>query len=234
MITHGYLAYRGCRRRFPDCCLAYRAGLRRRLGRGLEPPSSVLPNPTLKEFRLRPGPRLSTRSFLGDCIASMAKLPGRSASTWFSPIRPTICSSNRRYAPGPEPRRWRRRRLGQVRELLRLRQLYARLALGRAPRHEKERDALGDRLLPQHFPRRRDPAGSRLLAPQRHRVAQGQSDAELRRPSLHECARDHDLGIEKRRFQKLHVPLRSDEIRQRRPADALGLVHSRSAPATSA
>ncbi len=52
----------------------------------------------------------------------------------------------------------------------------------------------GDRLLSQHFPRRRDHAGSRLLDPQRHRVAQIQSDAELPRPPLHQRARDHDLG----------------------------------------
>ena len=66
---------------------------------------------------------------------------------------------------------------------------------GRAPRHEDERDALGHRLLPQHLPRRRDPAGPRLLDPQRHRLAQGQPDAELPRPPLHQRARDHDLGL---------------------------------------
>ena len=33
-------------------------------------------------------------------------------------------------------------------------------------------DAVGDRLLSQHLPRRRDHAGPRLLDPQRHRLAQ--------------------------------------------------------------
>ena len=49
-------------------------------------------------------------------------------------------------------------------------------------------DDRGHRLLPQHLPRRRDLAGSRLLDPQRHRLAQGQSDAELPRPPLHQRA----------------------------------------------
>src|SRR5205823_3090050 len=44
---------------------------------------------------------------------------------------------------------------------------------------------VGDRLLSQHFPRRLDHAGSRLLGPQRYRLAQDQPDAELSRPSLH-------------------------------------------------
>src|SRR5581483_2956343 len=47
-------------------------------------------------------------------------------------------------------------------------------------------DTLGDRLLSQHFPRRRDHAGPRLLGPQRHRLAQVQSDAEFPRPPLHQ------------------------------------------------
>ncbi len=38
---------------------------------------------------------------------------------------------------------------------------------------------LGDRQLSQHLPCRRDVAGSQLLDPQRHRLAQDQPDAEL-------------------------------------------------------
>jgi modification methylase len=37
---------------------------------------------------------------------------------------------------------------------------------------QAERHALGHRLLPQHISRRRDPAGPRLLDPERHRLAQ--------------------------------------------------------------
>ena len=40
---------------------------------------------------------------------------------------------------------------------------------------------LGHRLLPQHLPGRRRPAGARLLDPQRHRLAQSEPDAELPR-----------------------------------------------------
>ena len=66
-------------------------------------------------------------------------------------------------------------------------------------RDEARRDDRRHRLLPQHLPRRRDPAGSRLLDPQRHRLAQGQSDAELPRPPLHQRPRDDDLGGARRR-----------------------------------
>jgi hypothetical protein len=38
-------------------------------------------------------------------------------------------------------------------------------------------------------------AGSRLLDPQRRRLAQDQPDAELPRPPLPERARDDDLGL---------------------------------------
>ena len=175
----------------------------------------------------------STRSSSG-----IASRPWRScrprASTSSSPTRPTISSSRRSDAPRPEPRRCRRRRLGQVRELLRLRRLHARMAPGLPPGHEDERDALGDRLLSQHLPGRRHLAGPRLLDPQRRGVAQGQPDAELPRPALHQCPRDPDLGRERRGRQGLHLPLRGAEGRQRRPADALRTGSSRSAPARSA
>ena len=94
-------------------------------------------------------------------------------------------------------------------------------------------DDLGDRLLPQYFPRRRDHAGSRLLDPQRHRLAQDQSDAEFPRPPLHQRARDHDLGRARRQRQGLYLQLRSAEGRQRGRAGALRLadpaVHRRRA-----
>ena len=72
---------------------------------------------------------------------------------------------------------------------------FTRAWLGAARRVMKpRRDDRRHRLLSQHLPRRRDPAGSRLLDPQRHRLAQGQSDAELSRPALHQRPRDDDLG----------------------------------------
>ena len=48
--------------------------------------------------------------------------------------------------------------------------------------------ALGDRGLSQHFPRRRDASGSRLLDPQRRDLAQDQSDAEFPRQTIHQRA----------------------------------------------
>ena len=44
-----------------------------------------------------------------------------------------------------------------------------------------------------------DAPGSRLLDPQRHRLAQIQPDAEFPRPPLHQRARDTDLGGARRR-----------------------------------
>ena len=60
---------------------------------------------------------------------------------------------------------------------------------GWAPRpgDEAERHDRRDRLLSQHLPRRRDPAGGpRLLDPERHHLAQSQPDAEFPRPPLHQ------------------------------------------------
>ena len=51
---------------------------------------------------------------------------------------------------------------------------------------EADRLNLGDRLVSQHFPRRLDHAGSRLLAAERHRLAEKQPDAEFPRPPLPE------------------------------------------------
>ena len=53
--------------------------------------------------------------------------------------------------------------------------------------HQGRHD-LGDRQLPQYFPDRRHPAGSRLLDPQRRDLAQIQPDAEFPRPALHQRA----------------------------------------------
>ena len=63
------------------------------------------------------------------------------------------------------------------------------------------------RLLSQHLPRRHGAAGSRLLDPERHRLAQSQPDAELSRPALHQRARNDDLGDPQRRREILHVQL---------------------------
>ena len=180
---------------------------------GLSAPASVKPSPTPRRDPRRRLHRKACEPAAGQ------RRPRLRRPALQSPAR------GRADAPRPEPRRRRRRRLGQVRELFRLRRLHPRLALRRAPRHEEERDALGDRLLPQHLPGRRGPAGSRLLGPQRHRLAQGQPDAELPRPPLHQRARDPDLGLEGRRREGLHLPLRGAEGRQRRRPDALGLVH---------
>jgi hypothetical protein len=53
---------------------------------------------------------------------------------------------------------------------------------------------LGDRLVPQHLPRRRDYARPGLLDAQRRDLAQSQPDAELPRHALHQRNRDADLG----------------------------------------
>src|SRR6266576_2871738 len=87
-------------------------------------------------------------------------------------------------------------------------------------------DAVGDRLLSQHFPRRRAAAGFALLDPQRRGVAQIESDAEFSRAALHQRARDADLGGARTGRQGLYLQLRSAQGGQRRRAGALGLDHS--------
>ena len=101
----------------------------------------------------------------------------------------------RRTAPaGRQPGRRRGRGLGPLRRLRRLRRLHPRLADRVPPPAAQGRHAVGDRRLPQHLPHRRHPAGPRLLGPERRDLAQGQPDAELPRPPLHQRARDADLG----------------------------------------
>ena len=66
-------------------------------------------------------------------------------------------------------------------------------------------------------------AGSRLLDPQRRRLAQDQPDAEFPRPALHQRARDADL-VRRSTRGALHLQLRGDEGAQRRTADAQRLA----------
>ena len=66
-------------------------------------------------------------------------------------------------------------------------------------------------------------AGSRLLDPQRRRLAQDQPDAEFPRPALHQRARDADL-VRARARRALHLQLRGHEGAERRPADAQRLA----------
>src|SRR5436189_11305 len=79
---------------------------------------------------------------------------------------------------------------------------------GGAARDEALSDAVGDRLLPQYFPRRRDPAGPRLLGAERRDVAQDQPDAEFPRPPLYQRPRDTDLGGARSGRERLYVQLR--------------------------
>ena len=161
---------------------------------------------------------------VGDCVAALEALPPESVDLVFADPPYNLQLERRADPARPEPRRRGRRRLGQVRELLRLRRVHARLARRLPPGDEEERDPLGDRLLPQHLPGRREPSRPRLLDPQRRGLAQGQPDAELPRQAVHQRARDPDLGRQGGRRQGLHLQLRGAEGRQRRHPDALGLV----------
>ncbi len=122
--------------------------------------------------------------------------------------RSSVQSAARRRVVASRPERGRRggRFLGQIRQFRRIRRVHARLADRRPAADEARSHDRGHRLLSQHLPRRRDPAGSRLLDPERHRLAQGQPDAELPRPPVHQCARDDDLGGARRRRPR---PIRS-------------------------
>ena len=139
-----------------------------------------------------PSAQFSQQDVIGDC-SSHAASASRRASISSSPTRPTICSSNRLSRPDQSV-------VDAVDDdwdkfaVFRLRRLHPRLAVRRAARDEAGRHDLRDRLLSQHLSRRRDHAGPRVLDPERHRLAQGQSDAEFSRPPLHQRARNDDLG----------------------------------------
>ncbi len=110
--------------------------------------------------------------------------------------------------------------LGQVRQLRRVRRLHPRLA-GRLPaRAQGHRHDLGDRLLPQHLPRRQHHAGPGLLDPERRRLGEDKPDAELPRGAPHQRPRDPALGQKEPRPEEVHLQLRGDEGAERRQADA--------------
>ena len=91
MITHGYLAYRGRRRRLPDCGLAYRAACV-----GASDGAAKPPRPSCQILPQRAalaGPCRSTRSFSATASPRWRSCRPR-AWTWSSPTRPTISSSN--------------------------------------------------------------------------------------------------------------------------------------------
>ena len=197
-------------------------GLRRRLGWGLAPRS------VRRLFR-------STRSFVGDCIAALERAAARQRRPGLR--RPALQSPARTGAARAPTSRlvdavdddWDK--FASFADY----DAFTRAWLARLPpRAEAERDALGDRLLPQHLPRRRDAAGSRLLDPQRHRLAQGQPDAELPRPRFTNAHETLIWAAQGRRRQGLHLQLRGAEGRQRRRPDALRLalpaLHRRRAP----
>ena len=82
MITHGYLAYRGCRRRLPDRCLAYRAACAG-ASDGAKAPLVRLAESSLKSSGSA-GPLPLNEILLGDCIAKLAKLPPESVDVVFA------------------------------------------------------------------------------------------------------------------------------------------------------
>ena len=141
--------------------------------------------------------------------------------------RPALQSDAEGRAASAEQLKGRcgRRRLGPDRRFSRLRRIQPRVAGGCAQSAEARRGHLGHRQLPQYLPCGRHAAGSRVLDPQRHRVAQDQPDAEFPRPAFHQRARNDDLGGTLGEVQ-IHIQLRSHEGAQRRAPDALGLAHS--------
>ena len=160
----------------------------------------------------------------GDCIAEMNRLPAGQRRSHLRRSALQSAARRRAVASRSKRRRCRRRRLGQIRELRHLRPVFARLARRRASAVETARHDLRHRLVSQHLSRRHDAAGSRLLDPQRHHLAQSQSDAEFSRPPVHQRARDDDLGEPRRAGESLHVQLRGAEGRQRRLPGPLRLV----------
>ncbi len=163
------------------------------------------------------------RILVGDCLDELRRLPSGSVDLVFADPPYNLQLASELLRPEQHARRRRRRRLGQVHVVCRLRSLHARVARRMPPRPEARRRDLGHRQLSQRVPARRRASGSGLLDPERRRMAKGQPDAELSRPAPHQCARDADLG-RARSEVTLHVQLREPESGERRPADALGLA----------
>ena len=171
------------------------------------------------------------RILIGDCVAEMSRLPAGWVDLVFADPPYNLQLKNDLKRPDDS-------HVDAVDDdwdkfaSFGLRRLHPRLADRLPPRDEAGRDAVGDRLLSQHFPRRRDPAGPRLLDPQRRGLAQVQPDAELPRPPLHQRARDPDLGGA-RAERQLHLQLRGAQGRQRGCAGRAPTGPCRCAPAKS-
>ena len=134
------------------------------------------------------------RIVVGDCVAEMTKLPAGSADLVFAdpPYNLQLAGDLKR----PDDSRvdavdddWDKFSSFAAYDDFTRAWLTACRRVMKPHRH-----ALGDRLLSQYFPGRRDSAGPRLLDSQRHHLAQVQPDAEFPRPPLHQRARDADLG----------------------------------------
>src|SRR5215211_1726382 len=149
--------------------------------------------------RLTLRPPTAGRILIGDCVAEMASLPAASVDLIFADPPYNLQLKNDLKRPDDS-------RVDAVDEdwdkfaSFESYDAFTRAWLI-ACRH-----AMGDRLLSQYLSRRHDPAGSRVLDPQRHRLAQAKPDAQFSRPPLHQRARDADLG-RARGEQGLHVQL---------------------------
>jgi hypothetical protein len=129
----------------------------------------------------------SGRIFIGDCVAEMAKLPAESVDLVFAdpPYNLQLQGDLKR----PDDSRvdavdddWDKFSSFSAYDD------FTRAWLIACRRVMKRGDAVGDRLLSQHFPRRRAAAGFALLDPQRRGMAQIESDAEFSRAALHQRA----------------------------------------------
>ena len=102
----------------------------------------------------------------GDCIAAMNGLPAGSVDMIFADppynlqLEGDLLRPNNSKVDGVDEA-W-----DQFADLATYDKFTRGVAVGGAPRAERGRHALGDRQLPQHLPRRRQAAGSRLLGSQ--------------------------------------------------------------------
>ena len=175
-----------------------------------------------------------TRIVVGDCVAEMSKLPAGSVDLVFADPPYNLQLKGDLKRPDESHVDAVNNDWDKFSSFAAYDDFTRAWLLGLPPRHETVGDAVGDRLLPQHFPRRRHHAGPRLLGSQRYRLAQDQSDAEFPRPPFYQCPRNHDLGGARRERQGLYLQLRSAEGRQRGRAGAFRLadpaLHRRGTP----
>ena len=138
-------------------------------------------------FETKPDIRpLHNRVLVGDCLAELKKIPAGSVDLVFADPPYNLQLAGDLTRPDQSKVDAVDDHWDKFASFAAYDEFIARLACRMPPGAEAQWRPVGDRLLPQHFPRRQHPAGPGLLDSQRRDLAQDQSDAEFPRPPFHQ------------------------------------------------